>query len=211
MARLNPVGIGVAVFVGAALATLAPTRAVADATNSVFITNVPKNAVPVVVTSPSPIAIQGVSGSVPIATRSTNESSREPIHLSALNAYIAQRDSSVQANFGGYVVPAHKRLVVETISATISVGTGQIASMTVAVGPRPDVNMAVANQVVFVPCVLQGQLSPPSDAATYVCTQSVRMYGEPGDHVAVYISRGGPPRPTSANAYVYVTGGLIDL
>jgi hypothetical protein len=165
---------------------------------------------PVPVTAPSPLAVTGTVsignlGSAVVPVTNVDNGAFQPVQLTADFAFGGGSGATgVAANLDGtpFTVPDHKRLVVEYLSANLSLPAGQIASYFT-------LNDIESSQIlVRVPFVYGGTFAP-ANTAIFSGGARVRAYMDAGKSLKVGCLRdsdGGTPICS-----VTIIGYLVDL
>ena len=117
---------------------------------------------------------------VPILTLGFPASAQEPTNPVgfALSCTIPAGQTTCTAQVSP---PAGKRLVIETVSARVTVPTGQVGQLYVSmsVGNLPNGTIAARHYIV---------LTPATDT-TYIANEALRMYGSVGVSVSIQAQR----------------------
>ena len=183
-------------------------QAIATATN-VVVTNTSAQPVPVTVTNPasSSVTINNTAAQ-PVPVKNRDDGAYQPFYL----ARTLSLTSAIGTNVYSDPVPAGKRLVIDSVSAqvTIQQSIGATASVILGGGYME----GPIWYAVFLPVPLTYAFSPDLSSSEWVGTTSSRTYIEPGKPFVIGLTRGvdaNGNRTGSVYAHIYVIGHYVDI
>ena len=209
LAKLSLIALGLGIFV-AALSTI-PSRPVSGALgpDRVIVTNTPLpvsgtvniGSMPNVNIGNTPnVTISGNTSASPLFVRDVDNPARQPFQI---GFPFTMNPATIQV-FQSFTVPVGKRLVIEYVSmgsGSVPVGQHLFIILLTTVG-----GVGAFHYVAVTP---QGSLPPPNAADTFVASQPMRVYADPGTTVNIQMQRESGVGACEPN--LTVSGYLVDV
>lgn len=145
---------------------------------------------------PDPVIVTNT----PLFMRDVDNPARQPFQM----GFPFTMNSGTQQVFQSFTVPAGKRLVIEYVSmgsGSVPVGQHLFIIITTTVG--------AVGAFHFVAVTPQGSIPPPNAADTFVASQPMRVYADPGTTVTIQMQRDSADGACGPN--LTVSGYLVDV